>query len=89
MTAWQEIQLDWASKTKQDLVTVVLLWDLSAVFATLDCDGLCEKLVLFGVQPRSDTWQKIVTAGTENSNSKFKNPPPTPLRSFLAKTKSA
>ena len=53
MTAWQEIQLDWAQKTEQGLVTGVLLWDLSAAFDTLDCDGLCDKLVLFGVLPRS------------------------------------
>ena len=34
MTAWQEIQLDWALNTEQDLVTGVLLWDLSAAFDT-------------------------------------------------------
>ena len=43
MTAWQEIQLDWAMNTEQDLVTGVLLWDLSAAFDTLDCEGLCNK----------------------------------------------
>ena len=47
MTAWQEIQLDWAVKTEQNLVTGVLLWDLSAAFDTLDCEGLCTKLALF------------------------------------------
>ena len=44
MTAWQEIQLDWAMKSEQKLVTGVLLWDLSAAFDTLDCEGLCKKL---------------------------------------------
>jgi hypothetical protein len=44
MTAWQEIQLDWATKGEQDLVTGVLLWDLSAAFDTLDCAGVCSKL---------------------------------------------
>ena len=58
MTAWQEIQLDWAMKTEQNLVTGVLLWDLSAAFDTLDCDGVCEKLKLFGVQPSSVKWVK-------------------------------
>ena len=52
MTAWQEIQLDWALKTEQNLVTGVLLWDLSAAFDTLDCKGVCEKFKLFGVQER-------------------------------------
>ena len=63
MTAWQEIQLDWADKTEQNLVTGVLLWDLSAAFDTLDCDGLCEKLVLFGLQPRSVSWVRSFLTG--------------------------
>ena len=46
MTAWQEIQLDWATKIEHDLVTGVLLWDLSAAFDTLDCEGMCRKLEL-------------------------------------------
>ena len=56
MTAWQEIQLDWAIKTEQKKITGVLLWDLSAAFDTLDCDGLCAKLELYGLQPRSVRW---------------------------------
>ena len=63
MTAWQEIQLDWAMKTEQDQVTGVLLWDLSAAFDTLDCEGLCEKLLLFGVQPRSVCWVRSFLTG--------------------------
>ena len=63
MTAWQEIQLDWAEKTEKNLVTGVLLWDLSAAFDTLDCDGLCEKLVLFGLQPRSVSWVRSFLTG--------------------------
>ena len=63
MTAWQEIQLDWAMKTEQDLVTGVLLWDLLAAFDTLDCEGLCAKLVLFGVQPRSIKWVQSFLMG--------------------------
>ena len=63
MTAWQEIQLDWAVKTEQNLVTGVLLWDLSAAFDTLDCDGLCEKLAIFGLQPRSVRWVRSFLTG--------------------------
>jgi len=63
MTAWQEIQLDWASKTEKNQVTGVLLWDLSAAFDTLDCEGLCDKLVLFGVQPKSIGWVSSFLTG--------------------------
>ena len=63
MTAWNEIQLDWAQKTEDGLITGVLLWDLSAAFDTLDCDGLCDKLSLFGVQPRSVKWVRSFLTG--------------------------
>ena len=41
MTAWQQIQQDWAMKTEKKLVTGVLMWDLTAAFDTLDTDLLC------------------------------------------------
>ena len=63
MTAWNEIQLDWAQKTEDGLVTGVLLWDLSAAFDTLDCDGLCDKLQLFGVQQNSVKWVRSFLTG--------------------------
>ena len=63
MTAWQEIQLDWAMNTEQNKVTGVLLWDLSAAFDTLDCEGLCRKLALFGVKPRSVSWVQSFLTG--------------------------
>ena len=63
MTAWQEIQLDWAMNTEQKMVTGVLLWDLSAAFDTLDCEGLCRKLALFGVKPRSVSWVRSFLTG--------------------------
>ena len=63
MTAWQEIQLDWAIKSEQKQVTGILLWDLSAAFDTLDCDGLCAKLELFGVQSRSVNWIRSFLTG--------------------------
>ena len=79
MTAWQEIQLDWAIKTEQKKITGVLLWDLSAAFDTLDCDGLCAKLELYGLQPRSVRWIKsfltdrsqCVRIGNQISSPKF------------------
>ena len=63
MTAWQEIQLDWATKSENGLITGVLLWDLSAAFDTLDCEGLCQKLAVFGVQPRSVNWVRSFLTG--------------------------
>ena len=63
MTAWNEVQLDWAQKTEDGLITGVLLWDLSAAFDTLDCNGLCDKLSLFGVQPRSVKWVRSFLTG--------------------------
>ena len=56
MTAWQEVQLDWATKGEDGLVTGVLLWDLSAAFDTLDCEGACEKLKIYGLKERSIQW---------------------------------
>ena len=47
MTAWQEIQLDWVTKSEEGLVTGVLLWDLSAAFDTLDPDLLTKKLEIY------------------------------------------
>ena len=63
MTAWQEIQLDWAMKNESNLVTGVLLWDLSAAFDTLDCEGVCAKLELFGVMKRSVSWIRSFLSG--------------------------
>ena len=56
MTAWQEVQLDWATKGEDGLVTGVLLWDLSAAFDTLVCEGACEKLKIYGLKERSIQW---------------------------------
>ena len=63
MTAWQEIQLDWALKSEDGLVTGVLLWDLSAAFDTLDCEGLCQKFAIFGVQLKSVGWVRSFLTG--------------------------
>ena len=48
MSAWADIQQDWAVKTEAKEKTGILLWDLSAAFDTLDVDLLCKKLELFG-----------------------------------------
>ena len=47
MSAWSDIQHDWAVKTESNEVTGVLQWDLSAAFDTLDVELLCKKLALF------------------------------------------
>ena len=39
MTAWEEIQLDWAENTENKTISGILLWDLSAAFDTLDVDN--------------------------------------------------
>ena len=36
MTAWAQIQQEWAKNTNEDKITGVLLWDLSAAFDCLD-----------------------------------------------------
>ena len=45
MSAWADIQQDWATKTEAKEKTGVLLWDLSAAFDTLDVALLCKKLI--------------------------------------------
>ena len=45
MTAWEDIQLDWAKKAEGKDLTGVLLWDLSAAFDTLDSEIFCSKIV--------------------------------------------
>ena len=47
MTAWEEIQMDWAENTEKHNLSGILLWDLSAAFNTLDVDIFCEKIVLY------------------------------------------
>ena len=56
MTAWEDIQLDWAKKSETKDLTGVLLWDLSAAFDTLDCDIFCKKIALYGFVPNTVNW---------------------------------
>ena len=44
MTAWANLQRDWAENSDEKKVTGILLWDLSAAFDTLDADILVKKL---------------------------------------------
>ena len=48
MTAWVEIQQDWAKNSEKKEITGVLLWDLSAAFDCLESDILCSKLQRYG-----------------------------------------
>ena len=48
ISAWKDIQLDWATKTNDKNVTGVLLWDLSAAFDTLDVDILNKNIMATG-----------------------------------------
>ena len=56
MSAWSDIQQDWAIKTELKEKTGVLLWDLSAAFNTLDVELLCKKLALYGFDDKSVAW---------------------------------
>ena len=56
MSAWADIQQDWATKTEVNEKTGVLLWDLSAAFDTLDVTLLCKKLKLYGFDNLSVKW---------------------------------
>ena len=50
MTAWADIQQEWALKSETSEMTVVMLWDLSAAFDTLDPEILCQKLAIYGYE---------------------------------------
>ena len=56
MTAWANIQQDWARNSEKNLITGVMLWDLSAAFDTLDADILINKLEVYGFSSRSRSW---------------------------------
>ena len=40
MSAWAEMQKDWASYIEQKIITGILLWDLSAAFDIKSCNSL-------------------------------------------------
>ena len=45
MTAWANIQQEWAQNTEKNQTTGVMLWDLSAAFDTLDAEILIQKAI--------------------------------------------
>ena len=53
MTAWSDVQQDWALNTEADEITGILLWDLTAAFETMDPEILCEKLMIYGFHHKS------------------------------------
>ena len=54
MTAWANIQKEWANKTYNKQSTGVLLWDLSVEFDRLDSNILCDKI--FGFSKLTINW---------------------------------
>ena len=56
MTAWADIQQEWAKNSEKKNKTGVLLWDLSAAFDCLDSVILCNKLRLYGFNDMTVNW---------------------------------
>ena len=56
MTAWANIQQQWAQNTEKGQITGVMLWDLSAAFDTLDTDILIKKMELYGFSKLTRNW---------------------------------
>ena len=63
MTAWTDIQQEWAQKTESKMITGVLLWDLTAAFDTLDHEILCNKLALYGFDEKAIQWVRSFLTG--------------------------
>ena len=56
MSALAAIQQEWSDNTERDLITGILLWDLSAAFDTLSAEILCTKLKIYGFDEKSCNW---------------------------------
>ena len=58
MTAWADIQKQWAQNSDDKKLTGVLLWDLSAAFDCLDPVILCKKLKFYGFDELTIKWYR-------------------------------
>ena len=58
MTAWANIQQEWAQNTEKNQTTGVMLWDLSAAFDTLDAEILIQKMEVYGFTLLTRIWFK-------------------------------
>ena len=56
MSAMSAIQQEWAENGEKDLITGILLWDLSAAFDTLNADILVAKLKIYGFDDNTCAW---------------------------------
>ena len=63
MTAWADIQKQWAQNCDEKKITGVLLWDLSAAFDCLDQEILCKKLKFYGFEELSINWFRSFLTG--------------------------
>ena len=63
MTAWANIQQEWAINTESKQMTGVMLWDLSAAFDTLDVSILIQKMELFGFTEMTRNWFQAFLTG--------------------------
>ena len=49
MTAWADMQQEWAKQCADKMKTGTLLWDQSAAFDMLDADIFCQKIDIYNV----------------------------------------
>ena len=56
MTALTAMQKEWVKNTEEGLLTVILIWDLSAAYDTVDTELLCKKLEIYGCEPKTCDW---------------------------------
>ena len=77
MSAWENIQLEWAKKTEEKKITGVLLWDLTVAFDTLDRIRILE-LVVCSFEC-SCSFMRGFIPGREKFTMSFNHPPLTKI----------